>query len=1068
MPRRSPTTDPDDRGSSPTDSPSDDEPWSPDDVGPVEGLEEVDGSGGSVLGAGLPSVVAVMVTRDPGPALEEALTGLVEQDYGNLSILVVDAGSRDDPTARIAEVAPRAFVKRSRRSEGFGAAANAVQGAVEGATFLLFVHDDVELAPGAVHAMVTEAFRANAGIVGAKLVDWNDPQRLRSVGLGSDRFGFGVPVAEPGELDQSQHDAPREVMGVQHAAMLVRSDLFADLGGFAPELIGPGDALDLCWRARVAGARTVVMPAAVARHRETSGIGDGGERPRQALRNTARMVLANYSLLHLVRVLPQAVFASVLDALVSLLSGRFHAAADVVAAWGWNLARLASLPKARRRTASARRVGDAEVRAEQLRGSARFNAWVRSARDNGERHDPTAEPAGREAPWGDAGSLAGVLIGLLAVVVTVFGARHLISGGVPAIRDLAPFRDAGSMMAEWWNGWRTTGTGAAVSAPPSLPAAALLVAATLGHPGFARTLVVLASIPVGAIGAWRLLAGDARVRSRAAVALAYLVVPVVYDGLAEGRAAVLGLYAVLPWVVGRLLRAGELLPSSGASTRWASAARLGLLVALGAIVAPELLPISVFLALALAVVQAASGRGAAARRVLTVGLGGVGLAALVHLPQLVGVVTGSQRWSLLTRTGASSRELPTLWDAIHLGGSSERGAFLAVGLVIAAALPLLVAQEWRLRLSAFTWLMLLGGWAVLVLSRREILVGVGSEEALVCSALGAAIGVGLGLEAFGVDVRGGAFGFRQLASVVAAIAAVAAALPMALAVWGGRFDAPDNDAVETLQTLGGGSAPQFRTLWIGDRDTLPLGGWTVSGSVVAATTEGIHPDLSTAAPPTEGPGERAVLGALRLASAGETTRLGRLIAPAAIRYVVVVGDGNVTGTSTRSRPSGPLADALAAQLDLYPLAIAPGLAVYENRLVLPMRATVADDAPLEAAERGGPRQVLDAGDIQSTQALRRGSRTSRVRGEAGPGTLAVAMTRASGWSWSGTGKAQRSFGWAQRYEVGSTVEQGSLSYRPTGAHLSLLGVQLVIVLGVAVVALPKRRGRGAPPEEDAP
>lgn len=1035
MPRRSSTTEPDERDPAPSDSAE------------------------SVLGAGLPPVVAVMVTRDPGPALDDALAGLVGQDYGNLSILVIDAGSGEDPTPRIAKTAPKAFVKRTR-AEGFGAAANAVKGAVEGATFLLFVHDDVELEPGAVHAMVTEAFRANAGIVGAKLVDWDDRERIRSVGLGSDRFGFGVPIAEAGELDQSQHDTPREVMGVQHAAMLVRADLYADVGGFAPEIVGPGDALDLCWRARVAGARTVVMPAAVARHRATSEIGDGSALHRHALRNTARMVLANYSFLHLLRVLPQAIAASVIDALVSVLSGRFSSAVDVVTAWGWNLAHLPSLPRARRRTAGARRVGDAEVRAGQLRGSARFNAWVRSALDNGDQHRVTSEESsGRELPWSDAGSLAGVLIGLVAVLVTLFGARHLLSSGIPAIRELAPFRDAGSMLAEWWNGWRTTGTGAAVPAPPSLPAAALLVTAAFGHPGVARTLVVLAAIPVGVIGAWRVLAGAARARSRAAVAFAYLAAPVVYDGLAQGRAAVLALYAALPWVVGRVLRASDLLPSSGSGPAWTLAARLALVVALGAIAAPELLLMAAFVVVALAVVEAGAGRISAGRRVLSVGLAGVGLAALLHLPQLAGLLTGSQRWSLLTRGGASSRSLPTFWDAAHLGGSAAQGAFLAVGLVVAAALPLVVARAWRLRLSALTWMMLLGGWAVLILARRGVMIGVGVEEALVCSALGAALGVGLGLEVFGVDVRGGAFGFRQLASVVAGVAALAAVLPMGLVVWGGRFDAPDNDIVETLQTLGAGDAPQFRTLWIGDRDTLPLVGWEMSGPVVAAMTEGVRPDLSTAAPPAEGPGERSVLEAIRLATEGQTSRFGRLVAPAAVRYVVVVGDGNVTGTSTRSRPSGPVADALAAQLDLAPLTIAPGLAVYENRQALPIRATVADDSPLEATEQGGPRRILDAGVPEATPALRKGHRTSLVSGDAGPGTLAVSMTRDPGWSWSGGGAVRRSYGWAQRYAVGPSARRGTLRYRPGAGHLSLLGAQLAVLVVVAIVAAPRRKRR---------
>src|SRR5262249_51900269 len=76
----------------------------------------------------VPPVVAVVVTNDPGPWLEETLNALADQDYPALSVLVVDNGSVDDPTARIAAAMPGAFVRRRPQSArgglGFSAAAN--------------------------------------------------------------------------------------------------------------------------------------------------------------------------------------------------------------------------------------------------------------------------------------------------------------------------------------------------------------------------------------------------------------------------------------------------------------------------------------------------------------------------------------------------------------------------------------------------------------------------------------------------------------------------------------------------------------------------------------------------------------------------------------------------------------------------------------------------------------------------------------------------------------------------------------------------------------------------------
>ena len=64
----------------------------------------------------------------------------------------------------------------------FAAAANSVRNLDQGAAYLLICHDDVVLAPDAVRIMVVESLRSNAGIVGPKLVDWDEPDRLHCGG----------------------------------------------------------------------------------------------------------------------------------------------------------------------------------------------------------------------------------------------------------------------------------------------------------------------------------------------------------------------------------------------------------------------------------------------------------------------------------------------------------------------------------------------------------------------------------------------------------------------------------------------------------------------------------------------------------------------------------------------------------------------------------------------------------------------------------------------------------------------------------------------------------------------
>jgi GT2 family glycosyltransferase len=330
-----------------------------------------------------PPVVAVIVTSDPGPWFEETLRSFAAQDYPELSVLVLDAASAEDPTPRVAAILPNAFVRRLPENRGFAASADAVLGMVSGASHLLLCHDDVALDPDTVHVMVEESFRSNAGVVAPKLVSWDDPTRLLHVGMAVDKGGAVVDRIEPGEIDHGQHDGVRDVFLAPGGCTLVRADLFVELGGFDAAISAMGDDLDLSWRAQVAGARVVVAPAARVRHLERLA---GGRRPLppgvpslQALqrRHELRTVLVAYGRFHLFRVLPQLAALSVGEIVLAVLSGHPQRARAVAHAWRWNWSNRKELRAARRAVAARRLLSDSDVRRLQLHGSARLTTYLR-------------------------------------------------------------------------------------------------------------------------------------------------------------------------------------------------------------------------------------------------------------------------------------------------------------------------------------------------------------------------------------------------------------------------------------------------------------------------------------------------------------------------------------------------------------------------------------------------------------------------------------------------------------------------------------------------------------------
>ncbi len=332
-----------------------------------------------------PPVVVVVVSKDPGDWFEETLAALGEQDYPNLAVLVLDADSSEPLAPRVAGVLPGAFVRRLEANLGYSANANEGMGMIEGASHLIFCHDDAAPFPDAVRLMVEEAYRSNAGIVAPKVVSWSDSTRILSVGMNADKGGAQADRVVPGELDQEQYDSVRDVFVAPGCFMLVRSDLFRALGGFDSEIWMFGEDLDICWRAQVLGARVIVAPAAKVSHIEITRAGTLKREQVSSYedvrylqrRNELRSVLKCYSFWHEVRVVPQLAVASLAEIVVSLIAGKWGRAQTVLRAWAWNLARIGQIGRLRRQIASTRHVDDSEVREMQTKGFSRVNSFFR-------------------------------------------------------------------------------------------------------------------------------------------------------------------------------------------------------------------------------------------------------------------------------------------------------------------------------------------------------------------------------------------------------------------------------------------------------------------------------------------------------------------------------------------------------------------------------------------------------------------------------------------------------------------------------------------------------------------
>ena len=100
-------------------------------------------------------------------------------------------------------------------------------------------------------------------MLGPKLRDFSNRRVLREVGITTDRAGRRLTGIEPGEIDQGQHDGTRVVLAISSAGMLIRRDVWDQVGGFDPNLPLFRDDIDFCWRVHAAGYEVRVVSDAV-------------------------------------------------------------------------------------------------------------------------------------------------------------------------------------------------------------------------------------------------------------------------------------------------------------------------------------------------------------------------------------------------------------------------------------------------------------------------------------------------------------------------------------------------------------------------------------------------------------------------------------------------------------------------------------------------------------------------------------------------------------------------------------------------------------------------------------
>ncbi|MFH8684898.1 glycosyltransferase family 2 protein [Streptomyces lydicus] len=1048
-------------------------------------------------------VTAVIVSHDGARWLPDALAGLLGQERPVQNVIGADTGSADNSAQLLAEAIGDQRVLHLARRSGFGTAVDeAVRTAPaltpddlpylrrpsgwdpvsrtwrdeaydmpelphgEPVQWLWLLHDDCTPEPDALAELLRVADASPATvIVGPKLRSWYDRRQLLETGVSIARSGRRWTGLDRREQDQGQHDQVRPVLSVSTAGMLIRRDVYEELGGFDRRLPLMRDDVDLCWRAQAAGHQVLIAPDAVLRHAEAAArerrpidcVGRSVANPHRVdkagavytlLTNTRGRVLP-YVLLRLLL----GTFLRVIAYLVGKVPGQ---ALDELAGLFGTLLRPGKILAARKRRGRPA-VDPGELRALFPPPGATVRATVEQIAGNlAGRAAPDVASAGRHGavesgPGGDDADFLEIeqfarlkriarkpapVLFLVLLLASLIACRGLLGAGSLTGGALLPAPGSVSdLWSAYLDSWHAVGVGDSASAPPYLAIVALVSSIFLGSTGFTVTLLLVCSVPLAGLTAYfasRPLVTSRLLRAWASIAYAFL--PAAAGALAGGRLGTAVLAILLPLMARAAVAASGLRLPAGTRPSWRATWAYALLITFTTAFTPVVWPMALLLGLGLLV-----------RRLLGSGAGGGRDQVLPYLLRFLAVtlapllVLAPWSLSLLTQPSRFFQEAglgygagsASVLDLVGLspGGPKAAGGLLLFGIVLAAvAATLRDTRQLAIRAA----------WAVALTGLLFAALGNGSGwtgPAMLVYGLALLCAAAIGAEGIRTRMASLGFGWKQPVAVLIALASLLAPLYAAVS-WmitgaDGPLERRNPEQVPAFVAEESGTADRARTLVLDGRP----------GHVDYSLVRGSGARLGDADLAAEAGEDRRLSGIVAHLVAGSGADQTNQLGGYAVRYVLV--------RNGAPREMGRVLDATPG---LTRLSQEDGSALWRvDRRV----SRVSITAP--QAQDG-----TTAGDAAAPVAVPSGPVEAHTKVPAGPAGRVLRLADAADEGWQATLdgtplKPVTVDGWAQGFTLPSDGGTLDLTHEnPLGHTLWLWGQGLLAVV-LVVLALPGRR-----------
>ncbi len=281
-----------------------------------------------------PFVSIVIVTHNHRSFLEPCLKSVLNTDYPNYEIIVVDNGSTDgsiDVVERIIEDHCELRLIKNASNLGHSLGVNIGVERARGDYFAK-LDDDTVVDPGWLEELMKVLIAdPTIGVVQSGSYYYEGAEL-------KPHPAYAATIDYLGQTHFRHVESTQEVFHPTMYACAMKKSLFRQVGGYHPKYIIYYDEVDLGWKLRLLGYRCVVVPSSAVRHK---GPSKGGSPILQFhhIKNHLSTMIANYELTNLAGYLPRTIGLMIVEGLYELAKRRNPKAMFyTIKALIWNLA----------------------------------------------------------------------------------------------------------------------------------------------------------------------------------------------------------------------------------------------------------------------------------------------------------------------------------------------------------------------------------------------------------------------------------------------------------------------------------------------------------------------------------------------------------------------------------------------------------------------------------------------------------------------------------------------------------------------------------------------------------